>query len=73
MERNQMMRIIRRKEVEKLTGLARSTIYLRIQKGTFPKPIKLGEYTSGWIEEEINQWIMQQIAASRQEKVNSNE
>lgn len=49
--------ILRRKQVEKRTGLSRSTIYLRIQKGDFPKPISLGDRAVGWLENEIEEWL----------------
>ena len=53
--------ILRRKQVEKRTGLSRSTIYLRIQEGTFPKPINLGERAVGWLENEIEGWLSARI------------
>ncbi|WP_350030014.1 MULTISPECIES: AlpA family phage regulatory protein [unclassified Caballeronia] len=40
--------ILRRKRVEELTGLSRSTIYARINKKTFPAPIDLGPRSVGW-------------------------
>jgi prophage regulatory protein len=49
--------ILRRKQVEKRTGLSRSTIYLRIQNGSFPRPIKLGARAVGWLENEIEEWL----------------
>jgi prophage regulatory protein len=49
--------ILRRKQVEKRTGLSRSTIYLRIQEGTFPRPINLGVRAVGWLENEIEDWL----------------
>ena len=49
--------ILRRKQVEKRTGLSRSTIYLRIQEGTFPRPINLGARAVGWLENEIEAWL----------------
>lgn len=49
--------ILRRKQVEKRTGLSRSTIYLRIQEGTFPRPINLGARAVGWLENEIEDWL----------------
>ena len=49
--------ILRRKQVEKRTGLSRSTIYLRIKEGTFPKPINLGVRAVGWLENEIDEWL----------------
>ena len=55
--------ILRRKQVEKRTGLSRSTIYLRIQEGTFPRPIKLGGARAvGWLENEINAWLAEHMA-----------
>jgi len=50
--------ILRRKQVEKRTGLSRSTIYLRIQQGTFPRPINLGARAVGWLENEIEAWLV---------------
>jgi prophage regulatory protein len=47
------------------TGLSRSSIYLKVNKGTFPKPIKLGERAIGWIASDIDQWIERQILKSR--------
>lgn len=54
--------ILRRKQVEVRTGLSRSTIYLRIQEGTFPKSISLGPRAVGWIESEIEAWLAACIA-----------
>jgi len=50
-------RILRRKHVEQRTGLSRSTIYLRIQEGTFPRPVSLGPRAVGWLEQEIDDWL----------------
>jgi prophage regulatory protein len=54
--------IIRRKQVEKRTGLSRSTIYLFIEAGTFPRPINLGARSVGWISEEVDEWITDRIS-----------
>lgn len=62
---NLVTSILRLPSVQKRTGLSRSTIYLRISEGGFPKPISLGGRAVGWIEEEINEWLNQQIKASR--------
>ena len=50
-------RIIRLPEVKEKTGLSRSTIYLRMSQGRFPKSISLGERAIGWVEQDINQWL----------------
>ncbi len=63
---NSSVVILRRKDVEQKTGLARSTIYARIQQGTFPPPVQLGSrYSVGWVAEEIDQWLRTQITNSR--------
>jgi prophage regulatory protein len=57
--------ILRRKQVQSRTGLSRSTIYDRVKAGTFPKPISLGPRTVGWVEAEIEGWLVERIMASR--------
>ena len=58
--------ILRLPAVKNRTGLSRSTIYLRISQGKFPKPVSLGGRAVGWIEVEIEDWLNQQISTSRQ-------
>ncbi|MDH5216680.1 MAG: AlpA family transcriptional regulator [Gammaproteobacteria bacterium] len=60
--------ILRLPAVKIRTGLSRSTIYLRISQGTFPAPIALGGRAVGWIDEEIQKWLEQQIETSRPAK-----
>jgi len=60
-----MDRIIKLSELKDIVGLARSTIYKMSAEGKFPKPIKLGERSSGWIESEVEQWLEERITASR--------
>ena len=57
--------ILRLPTVKARTGLSRSTIYLRISEGRFPKPISLGGRAVGWIEAEVTDWLNQKIEASR--------
>lgn len=57
--------ILRLPTVKARTGLSRSTIYLRVAEGTFPKPVSLGGRAVGWIESEIQQWLELRIDASR--------
>lgn len=58
-------RILRLHEVCKLTGLSRSSIYLKVSVSEFPKPIKLGLRSVGWIEAEVAAWIEARINVSR--------
>jgi prophage regulatory protein len=57
--------ILRLPQVKARTGLSRSTIYLRISEGTFPKPVSLGARAVGWIDLEIQEWLNQRIESSR--------
>ena len=45
--------ILRLNDVKAKTGLSRSTIYLRMAEGTFPKKISLGSRAVGWINSEV--------------------
>jgi prophage regulatory protein len=48
--------VLRRAEVERATGLPRSTIYELMARGAFPKPIRLSARAVGWMESEIAAW-----------------
>ncbi|AGF77239.1 putative transcriptional regulator [Desulfocapsa sulfexigens DSM 10523] len=51
------IRLLRRPEVEAVTGLKRSTIYARIKMGTFPAPVQLGPKSVAWKSSDIQSWI----------------
>lgn len=50
-------RVLRLREVLKITGLSRSSIYLQMKDGNFPQKICLGGRSVGWKESDINAWI----------------
>ncbi|CAG4896709.1 helix-turn-helix transcriptional regulator [Paraburkholderia saeva] len=50
--------ILRRKQVEQVVGLSRSTIYQRIKDGTFPKAISLGGRMVGWRASDIELFLV---------------
>ena len=52
-------RHIRRPEVQKLTGLSRSTIYDLMAKGAFPRPVRLTAKAVAWPESAIAEWLAQ--------------
>jgi len=54
--------ILRRPEVERATGLPRSTIYQLMADGRFPKPVSLGARSVGWLETEIGAWQKDRIS-----------
>ena len=51
------MQVIKLKRVIALTSLSSATIYRLIKNGEFPKQLKLAERSSGWLLEEINDWL----------------
>ena len=57
MERSMSMKILKLNDVKKLTTFSVSTIYRLASEGRFPKPIKLAERSSGWIEQEILDYL----------------
>jgi prophage regulatory protein len=60
--------ILRLPLVKSRTGLSRSSIYLQISEGTFPKQVSLGKRTVGWLESEIEAWLSHQVEQSRKTK-----
>ena len=56
-----MKQIIKLSEVKGVVPLSTASIYRLIKKGEFPKQIKLSERSSGWILEEVEQWLEGQI------------
>ena len=50
-------RLLRRKEVEAMTGLCGSAIYQRLAKGEFPVPIKLGYKCVRWPASEVEAFV----------------
>lgn len=61
--------IIKLVDLKKSTRLSATTIYRLVKQGDFPKPIKLGQRSSGWLESEVRQWLTERIEASRGEEV----
>ena len=64
-ETRKQVRFLRLPEVLARTGLSRSTIYVRLDQGRFPRPVSLGARGVGWIESEVDEWLRARIAASR--------
>lgn len=60
----QKTRVLRLTQVLDRVGLSRSTVYERIKKGTFPRQITLGARAVGWLEHEIDAWLLDCIENS---------
>ena len=51
--------LIKLTAVKEITTFSAATIYRLISQGEFPKQIKLAERSSGWLLEEVYNWIDQ--------------
>lgn len=60
-------RILRLPQVKQLTGLSRTAIYVSAARGTFPKQIRLSARAIGFLESEVQAWILERIESSRSE------
>jgi prophage regulatory protein len=54
--------ILRLPAVKSATGLSRSTLYLRIASGVFPRPVNLGGRAVGWPAHEVAELNAARIA-----------
>ncbi len=50
-------RILRIRTVLQRTGLTRSTLYRKINDGSFPRQVSISVHGAGWRESAINRWI----------------
>lgn len=64
-ERKAGLALMRRPQVEAVTGMACSTLYDRMANDDFPRPVRIGRRAVGWVESEVQDWIESRIAASR--------
>jgi prophage regulatory protein len=58
--------IMRMREVMRLTGLAKSTVYDLMRAGTFPASISLGARAVGWPSHLVEQWVADRINAAKE-------
>ncbi len=53
--------ILRRDEVERLTGFKRAHIYNLMRQGKFPKAKRIGLRAVGWDSLEIHLWVAERL------------
>lgn len=54
----------RRPAVEEITGLSRSTIYDKMSRGEFPRPVKLSDRIVAWPESRIDAWLSERARST---------
>lgn len=57
------MMFLRLPAVLGIIGVSRSKLYADIKAGAFPPPVSLGARAVGWLDTEIDDWIMAQANA----------
>ena len=62
-------KFLRLPDVIERVGYSRPSIYLKMSRGEFPRPINLGPRAVGWLESDIDNWISERVAASSGEQL----
>lgn len=57
--------LLRRKQVEAQTGLARSTIYKMMASREFPASVRITGKSVAWASSDVDAWIATRIAAGK--------
>lgn len=57
--------VLRFKDLCFRTKLSRSTLRAKISAGVFPAPIALGDRAIGWIESDVDKWILSRVKAGK--------
>ena len=57
-------RMLDTKEVMRLTGWSRSTIWRKVRSGDFPAPLAIGPNSNRWTEELYASWLARQPKVS---------
>jgi len=48
--------LLRRKEVEKIAGISRASVYRLVKAGKFPAPVNLGTGAVRWRQSDVIAW-----------------
>lgn len=52
-------------DICEITGLSKTSIYRMMDAGNFPKSVKLGVRSVGWLQSEVDTWISNRVKQSR--------
>jgi len=55
------LRLLRCREVERRTGLSRSSIWRLEHRGAFPKRIRVSVNVVAWVEDEVVAWLESRV------------
>lgn len=57
-------KLLKMKDVTQIVGMHRSTIYKRINEGSFPKAVSIGGRSIRFLESSIQQWMLKHVQPS---------
>ncbi len=57
-------RLLRLSDVETVTALKKTTIYLLMKRGEFPRCVQVTPKAVAWAESAVLQWVQDRIAAA---------
>jgi prophage regulatory protein len=57
------IRFIRLPTVLAKVGLSRTHVYKLIGEGRFPRQVRLSMRSVAWVEEQVDEWMLQRLAA----------
>ncbi|WP_411679819.1 helix-turn-helix transcriptional regulator [Aeromonas hydrophila] len=58
------IKVLRCSELTRMLGISRSSLYDRLSTSSprfdpcFPKPVRLGKNSIGWLEHEVEEWLL---------------
>lgn len=58
-------RLLRIPEVEQTSGLKKTTIYLLMKRGEFPRGVQITPRCVAWPESAVLQWVQDRISAAQ--------
>ena len=64
--RGEKVKMLRAKDVARLLAIPKSTLWLYVERGDFPKPIKFSERVSVWPTYMVEEWINRKIFETTQ-------
>jgi len=59
---SQPLKFLKFADVVKRTSISRAELYRRVEAGTFPRPVPLGGARVGFVEAEVDRWMVDRLA-----------
>ena len=61
--------VLRLETVQRILALSRSAIYARMAAGDFPQALQLGPRAIGWLQSDIDLWLISRLRDNRKKAV----